>query len=127
MIHGNGNSTVQLLPGETLSCRGSNDCTSLVVSVVGDVNWTTSGKLRARINELLTVDHPARIILDLKDVARIDSSGIGVLLGGLREASKKSVRFTLSGLRDAPRRLLERTHLNMLFDIHPTVDEALHA
>jgi anti-sigma B factor antagonist len=94
--------------------------------VVGDVDWTTSGELCTEVNELLTVDYPARLILDLKGVTHVDSSGVGALLEGLHNAKKKHVRLTLSGLNRSLLRLLERTQLNVLFDIRSTVEEALH-
>ena len=96
-----------------------------VVSVVGDVNWTTSGKLSAEINQLLTAEHPTRLILDLKGVTHIDSSGVGTLLEGLHGANQRHIRFTLAGLSGSLGRILQRMHLNTLFDIRPTVEEAL--
>jgi len=98
---------------------------SSVVSVVGNVDCTTSRELLAEIKELLTTDHPARLILDLKGVTHIDSSGVGTLVEGLHDAKRRHVCFRLSGLNDSLRHMLERMHLSILFDIRPTVEEAL--
>jgi anti-sigma B factor antagonist len=144
MIAVSRNGTAQLLPGEgngplelgdrrhalLTSCEVSHSenpdgQTCSVLRVVGDVDWNTSGELSAEVNKLLTVDYPARLILDLKGVTHIDSSGVGALLEGLHDANKKHVRFTLSGLNRSLLRLMERTQLNVLFDIRSTVDEAL--
>jgi anti-sigma B factor antagonist len=89
------------------------------------VDCTTSGELREEIDQLLTVDHPDRLILDLEGVTHMDSSGLGTLLAGLRNANKRHVRFTLSGLNRSLCHTLERTRLYSLFEIRPTVKEAL--
>jgi anti-sigma B factor antagonist len=142
MTHVNGKGTVQprsraghgvRMPGDGRHLQVSSEVmhssnsadTSSVMHVVGDVDCTTSCELRAEINQLLTSDHRARLILDLKGVTRIDSSGVGALLEGSRDANKRHVRFTLSGLNGSLHRMLERTRLIMLFDVRPTVEEAL--
>ena len=52
---------------------------SSVVRVSGGIDWTSSCALMSQIDHCLTVDHPARLIVDLNDVFRIDSSGVGAL------------------------------------------------
>jgi anti-sigma B factor antagonist len=99
--------------------------TSWIVRVAGEVDCTNSRELREEIDQLLTVDHPARLILDLEGLTHMDSSGLGTLLAGLRDANKRHVRFTLSGLNRSLRHTLERTQLYSLFEIRPTVQEAL--
>jgi anti-sigma B factor antagonist len=104
---------------------GPDGRTPWIVRVAGEVDCTTSGELRQEIDQLLTVDHPDRLILDLEGVTHMDSSGLGTLLAGLRDANKRHVRFTLSGLNRSLRHTLERTRLYSLFEIRPTVHEAL--
>jgi anti-anti-sigma factor len=96
-----------------------------VVSVAGDIDYSNSGELHAAINEALTKAHLARLVVDLGGVAHIDSSGLGTLLDGLREAQHKNVRFVLCGLENSLRRVLERTRLSTLFEIRPTRQAAL--
>jgi anti-sigma B factor antagonist len=99
--------------------------TPWIVRVAGEVDCTTSEELREEIKDLLTTDHPDRLILDLEGVTHMDSSGLGTLLAGLRDANNRHVRFTLSGLSRSLRHTLERTRLDSLFEIHPTIQEAL--
>ena len=96
-----------------------------VLRVTGNVDSGTSDELLDTIENFLGADPLSRLILNLEDVKRIDSSGIGVLLAGLRDAEKEHVRFTLCGLRKPLREMLERTRLANLFEIRPTVEEAL--
>jgi anti-anti-sigma factor len=99
--------------------------TSGVLRVTGNVDSGTSDELLHTIEHFLRADPRSRLILNLEDVARMDSSGIGALLAGLRDAEKEHVRFTLCGLRKPLREMLERTRLASLFEIRPTVEEAL--
>jgi anti-sigma B factor antagonist len=96
-----------------------------VVSVAGDIDWRNSGELHAAIHGALTGDPIARLVVDLHGVTRIDSSGLGTLLDGLRAAQHKDVRFILCGLENSLRRVLERMRLSALFEIRPTRQEAL--
>lgn len=104
---------------------GRDGRTPWIVRVAGEVDCTTSEELREEIKHLLTTDHPDRLILDLEGVTHMDSSGLGTLLAGLRDANNRHVRFTLSGLNRSLRHTLERTRLYSLFEIRPTVQEAL--
>jgi anti-anti-sigma factor len=96
-----------------------------VLRITGSVDSGTSDELLDAIEVFLGSDPMSRLILNLEDVERMDSSGIGVLLAGLRDAQKEHVRFTLCGLRRPLREMLERTRLASLFEIRPTVEEAL--
>jgi len=103
----------------------SSDRRTSVVSVAGDIDWESSAVLHTAINQALTRNRLTQLVVDLKDVSRIDSSGLGTLVEGLREAKQRSVRFVLCGLENSLRRVLERTRLSTLFDIRPTRQEAL--
>ena len=96
-----------------------------ILRVVGGVDSRTSGELLAKIELLLRADQPSRLILDLDEVAHMDSSGIGALLAGLRDSQEQHVRFTLCGLRKSLHDMMERTRLASLFEIRPTAEEAL--
>ena len=96
-----------------------------VLRVVGGVDARTSDELLAKIERLLEANQLSRLILDLEGVARMDSSGIGALLAGLRDSENQHVRLTLCGLRKSLRDMLERMRLASLFEIRPTVEEVL--
>jgi anti-sigma B factor antagonist len=99
--------------------------TTSIVRLRGDIDWSNSLGLSADISEVLTNDHPARLLLDLEGVERVDSSGVGALLASLNEANRKHVRLTLSGLSNSLRSLLERTKLLALFEVRPSLQDAL--
>ncbi len=115
------------ISAQAMDPGGSNAGTSWVVHAAGTVDWTTSRKLRADINELIQSVRPERVIMDLEGVTRLDSAGIGALVAALRDARQNHVGFLLAALNTTIRRLLERTQLHTVFDIRPTVQDALRA
>ena len=96
-----------------------------IVEVQGDIDLKTSPELRFAILDLFEKRGQERVILDLRGVNYIDSSGIASLVEGLQEAKKKKARFILSGLNESPRRVLELTRLTGVFEVTQTVEEAL--
>ena len=60
---------------------------------------------------------PQRVILDLSGVRRIDSSGVGALMEISECTNRSGARLVLSGLEEAPQRLLERTGIIRLFEV----------
>jgi anti-sigma B factor antagonist len=96
-----------------------------VVHVQGDVDMKTSPEVRAVILDLIENQGQQRVILDLSGAQHVDSSGVASFIEGLREAKKRNKRFILCGLNEAPRHVLDVTCLNSVFEITPTVEEAL--
>jgi len=67
------------------------------------------------------------ILLDLKEVRFIDSSGLGVLVSGFKNASTRQGSLRLCGLQTQVKSMFELTRLHRVFDIFQTVDEALES
>jgi anti-sigma B factor antagonist len=65
------------------------------------------------------------LILDLKEVLFIDSSGLGVLVSGYKNASILHGTLKLSNLQSQVKSMFELTRLHRVFDIFTTVDDAL--
>ncbi len=88
-----------------------------VVHVAGEVNWRTSPEFRSTLLDLLEKRRRARVEVDLQQVRRIDSSGVSSLVEAWRAAHRRGARFVLSGLNEAPRRVLRLTGLDEVFEI----------
>jgi anti-sigma B factor antagonist len=67
------------------------------------------------------------LIIDLKDVRFIDSSGLGVLVSGFKNASTRQGTLKLSGLQTQVRSMFELTRLHRVFEIFPSVDDAIES
>lgn len=57
------------------------------------------------------------LLVDLKKVAFIDSSGLGALVYGLREARKYNGSICVSGLSEHVSSMFSITRLNKIFEI----------
>jgi anti-sigma B factor antagonist len=83
-----------------------------------------AGEFRDAILKLLeNGDH--QLIIDLSAVRFIDSSGLGALLSGYKNASMKTGSFILAGLQPRVQSMFELTRLHRVFDIYPNLNEAL--
>lgn len=90
--------------------------------VVGDAPEA----LRDTIDELLA-DGRRRIVLNVSDLARIDSSGIGELVAALKRAEAVGARLVLLQLADSVRRILDVSHVLPLFETYEDEEAALTA
>jgi anti-sigma B factor antagonist len=85
-----------------------------------------SEELKAEMNRLFAAGSK-ELIVDLKDVRFIDSSGLGVLVSGFKNASSRQGSIKLSGLQTQVKSMFELTRLHRVFDIFQTVDDALES
>lgn len=67
------------------------------------------------------------VVIDLKEVLFIDSSGLGVLVSGYKNASVQHGSLKLSNLQSQVKSMFELTRLHRVFDIFTTVDDALQS
>lgn len=65
------------------------------------------------------------VIIDLKEVTFVDSSGFGVLLACLRQVQSNGGELRLCGLHRPVRMLFEAVRMDRLFTICENSDEAL--
>lgn len=63
------------------------------------------------------------VIVDLGEVDFIDSSGLGALLSGYKNANLHSSTFALAGLTPRVRSLFDLTRLNRVFEIYDKLEE----
>ena len=99
-----------------------------VVAVHGEHDVYTAPTLREHLSSLLEDGTP--VVVDLTPATFLDSSILGVLLGGLRRAREHDSGFALViGYDSVPtvRRIFEVTGLVPVFAIHPSESEAVAA
>ncbi len=87
------------------------------------VDAHNSGELKDRILKVLEGGE-RNVIVDLGAVEFIDSSGLGALLSGYKNASLRSSAFALAGLKPRVRSMFELTRLHRVFDIYTGLQEA---
>lgn len=99
-----------------------NDVT--VVEVTGQLIVGNRQELKDDILELLE-SGARKFLIDFRDTAYIDSSGLGVLVSLSKKIRERGGELRLSNLNEDLRTLFELTKLDTLFHIADARDEAL--
>ncbi len=106
----------------TLATREVND--RIVVDVSGEIDVYTAPKLRDKITELVG-DEVYDIVIDLEGVEFLDSTGLGVLVGGLKKVRAHDGSLSLVCTQDRLLKIFQITGLSKVFAIHETAEAAL--
>ena len=97
-----------------------------VIEVGGEIDVYTAPKLRERIIEL--VDQGVYdIVVDLEKVDFLDSTGLGVLVGGLKRVRGHDGSLQLVCTQERLLKIFRITGLSKVFSIHGAQSEALAA
>src|SRR5258707_3765717 len=96
-----------------------------VLDVQGDLDVYSSDGLRHQILDRIDKGD-RRIIVDLEDVDFLDSTGVSVMLSGLRLARDSNGTLVLVQPGDQVRRMLELTHLDKVLHAFPSVENAVN-
>jgi anti-sigma B factor antagonist len=104
--------------------QAEGSCAVLVVS--GDVDVYTAPRLRERLVELVS-EGAHRIVVDLDHVELLDSTGIGVLVGGLKRVRSHEGELSLVCTQQRILKILEVTGVNTTFSIFRSAEAATAA
>lgn len=94
-----------------------------VVIVKGEVDLATSPQLRESLAGV--VESATSIVVDLDQVGFIDSTGIGVLVGGVKRARGHGGDLSLVCTQRRILKVLEITGLTQVFSVFDSVEAAL--
>jgi anti-sigma B factor antagonist len=100
------------------------DDTTVIIRVAGEIHATTAPEFSARLNSAIESGRN-RVVLDLTGVEFIDSTGLSVLLNGLRRVTRVRGAMVLACANPTVLRLFEITKLDSTFEILPSCDEAI--
>jgi anti-sigma B factor antagonist len=108
----------------SLNTRTVDDRT--VVEVGGEIDVYTAPKLREALIELVQ-GGTYNIVVDMEQVEFLDSTGLGVLVGGLKRVRSHDGSMTLVCTQERLLKIFRITGLTRVFEIHPDVDAAVAA
>ena len=83
-----------------------------------------SSELKAQMLKLFE-EGKNNLVVDLHAVRFVDSSGLGALVSGFKNASSRNGSLKLTGLQLQVKSMFELTRLHRVFEIFADVDEAL--
>ena len=67
------------------------------------------------------------MVVDLQGVRFVDSSGLGALVSGFKNASARNGNLKLCGLQPQVKSMFELTRLHRVFEIFPDLTQALNS
>ena len=102
------------------------DVRTSVITVSGEIHVSTAPEFSRRLNAAIALGKTG-LVLDLTPTEFIDSTGLSVLLNGLRRITRQRGRMALVCTNPTVLRLFEITRLDTTFDIHATREEALES
>jgi anti-sigma B factor antagonist len=94
-----------------------------VLSVKGEIDVYSAPRLRERLVELVSQGH-RQIVVDLEGVDFLDSTGLGVLVGGLKRLRSHDGELSIVCSQSRILKVFEITGLTSVFRMAATVDEA---
>jgi anti-sigma B factor antagonist len=89
---------------------------AVVVAVRGDVDVATSPRLREALHQAIG-GGASTVLVDMSRMDFIDSAGLGVLIGALKQAKEREVELVLRGLQPSPSKVFSITGLDAVFAV----------
>jgi anti-sigma B factor antagonist len=97
----------------------------VIFDISGDIDLANSPAMRKVLLGEIKEKHTRRVLLNLKGVRYIDSSGIASLVEGLKASRDNGGRLILYGLSSSVREVMELSRLQKIFEIYDTEELAL--
>jgi len=95
-----------------------------VVQVAGEIDVYTAPQLRELLDQQIDAGR-YQLVVDLSGVSFMDSTGLGVLVGRLKQIRVHDGSMQLVCAQDRVLKVFVITGLDKVFAIYPTVGEAL--
>jgi anti-sigma B factor antagonist len=108
----------------SLTTRTEGDRT--IVSVGGEIDVYTAPKLREQLVDLVNAGQ-YQLVVDMEDVEFLDSTGLGVLVGGLKRVRAHEGSLRLVCTQERILKIFRITGLTKVFPIHDSVADAVAA
>lgn len=98
-----------------------------ILDISGDIDLAHSTEVRRMVLLEFRENRTPKVILNLRNVNYIDSSGVASLVEGLKASRDVGSRLILFGLSPIAHEVLQLSRLLKIFEIYDTEDKALKA
>ena len=92
----------------------------LVLTVTGDIDHHTAQPLRQAL-DLPHLGSPPRVVIDMRQVTFMDSSGINLLISAHRATTQQHGWIRLTGVPDSVMSTLRIVELDTIITCYPTL------
>jgi anti-sigma B factor antagonist len=100
------------------------DESTYVIALAGEVDLYTAPEFKQQLLDVIGKGGK-EVVVDFSDTTFIDSTTLGVLVGGVKRLRAQDGRLSLVCSDRNIRKIFEITGLDRVFTIYPTRDEAL--
>lgn len=97
----------------------------LIVRLKGELDHHTADGLKQRLEDTLLRGRATHVVLNLSELAFMDSSGLGVILGRYKTVTARGGKLIICGVNPAVRRLFELSGLLKIVALYENEREAL--
>lgn len=98
---------------------------NLIVSFKGELDHHSSKEAREKIDKYYFDKNLNNVILDLRDLTFMDSSGIGLIMGRYKNTEKNNRKLIVVNDNSYVERILKMAGLLKLIDSYSTIELAL--
>ena len=98
---------------------------TLIVRLKGELDHHTADTLKQRMEDAIKQGQLTHIILSLKYLDFMDSSGLGVILGRYKQITAKGGKMVVCDVSPAVNRLFQMSGLFKILSIHENERQAL--
>jgi stage II sporulation protein AA (anti-sigma F factor antagonist) len=98
---------------------------ALIVRLKGELDHHTADTVKQRMEEAIERGDSSHIILSLKDLSFMDSSGLGVILGRYKQITAKGGKMVVCDVNPSVYRLFEMSGLFKILSIQDNERQAL--
>ena len=89
-----------------------------IIAVEGEVDLYNVGELKKTIYEIIDDGEVESLIIDMKEISYIDSSGIGALVAGKKKMKVANGNFALLNISEDVLNILKLATLDKFFTIY---------
>ena len=97
----------------------------LIVRLHGELDHHTAGVVRYKMEEALLRESVSHVVLSLKQLEFMDSSGLGVILGRYKQVKAKGGKMVVCDVNPGVRRLFELSGLFKIIAVHDSERSAI--
>ncbi|MCF6460729.1 anti-sigma F factor antagonist [Clostridium sp. Cult3] len=99
----------------------------LIVTLKGELDHHTSEDVRKKIDSLYYDNNLSNMVLDLRGLNFMDSSGIGLIMGRYKNCRERHGKISIVSTNPYIERILKMSGLFKIINVYPSVDEAMDA
>ncbi|MFD0586841.1 anti-sigma F factor antagonist [Paenibacillus sp. GCM10027627] len=97
----------------------------LIVRLYGELDHHTANVVRIKMEEALIRENVSHVILSLKELQFMDSSGLGVILGRYKQVKGKGGKMVVCDVNPGVHRLFELSGLFKIISVHDSERSAI--